>query len=223
MTDWPLVCCLLTTYNRTNLAVRTIEGVQQHLIYPKERLAWHIADDGSNEQHSGLLKRLCGSDTSYTNSERRGVGRSMNLAMETVLQRADYILWLEDDWELTRDFDLRPCVQLLAENEAVGMVRLGYISPGIGGDLISGAGHLWWRLHRGPTYTFTGHASLRHKRFCKVYGNYQEGLTPGETELWYCGKFNGTPGPEIVVPAFTGEWGAFGHIGGESLKDVHPE
>lgn len=223
MTDWPLVVALLITYKRTNLAVRTIEGVQNNLVYPKDRLSWHVADDGSPAEHKDLLLRLCGEGTSYTNAERKGVGRSMNLGMQAALQRADYILWLEDDWELTQQFDLRPCVQLLEESQDLGMVRLGYISPGISGKLVSGAGRLWWRLQKGETYTFTGHASLRHKRFCQVYGAYHEGLTAGETELWYCGKVNGTIGPDVVVPAFTGEWGAFGHIGGESLKDVRPE
>ena len=63
---------------------------------------------------------------------------------------------------------------------------------------------------------------LRHRRFIEAYQPYPEGLTPGETELWMCGRFNGVSGPDIALPMDTGQWGAFGHIGGESLNGVRP-
>jgi hypothetical protein len=223
LTDWPIVCVLLVTYKRTELAVRTVLGVRKYLQYPPERVIWHIADDGSSKEHIQAIQDAIGVGHGFTNAKRRGVGVSQNMGMDACLQRADYILWLEDDWELVAPFDLTPCVRVLAEREDIGMVRLGYISPGITGTLISGAGRLWWKLDKGPTYTFTGHAALRHRRFCEAYGHYTEWLAPGATELHYCGHFNGTPGPAVVVPAFTGEWGPFGHIGGESLKDVVPQ
>jgi hypothetical protein len=222
MTDWPIIAILLITYKRTELAQRTIRGVKQFLDYPKDKLVWHVADDGSSAQHVDTVLHTISVGAGYTNAERRGVGHSMNMGMDACLLRADYILWLEDDWELTAPFDLRPCVQLLTEREDVGMVRLGYISPGIRGELIGGAGRLWWRLDKGPTYTFTGHASLRHRRFCEAYGHYQEGLAAGETEIAMCTTVNNRIGPAVVVPAFTGEWGPFGHIGMESLKDLRP-
>ncbi len=218
--DWPAVVALLITYKRTELALRTVRAVKTNLDYP--RLSWHVADDGSDSAHVRAILAECGEGTTFSNADRRGVGRSMNLGMAAALKRADYILWLEDDWELQKPFDLRPCVELLQERGDVGMVRLGYLSPGIWGELI-GAGRLWWKLSKGPTYTFTGHASLRHRRFCDAYGAYQEGLAPGETELWYCGTFNNRPGPSVAVPAWTGEWGAFAHIGTESLKNLRPE
>lgn len=217
---WPTVCALIVTYKRTECAVRTIQALRRNLIYPS--LVWHIADDGSPNGHLDALGEAIDGPYSVTNANRQGVGVSQNLGMDAALAKADFILWLEDDWELSAPFDLTPCVQLLMEDASIGMVRLGYISPGIQGELIPGAGRLWWRLKKGPTYTFTGHAALRHRRFCQAYGYYQAGLAPGATELHYCGTFNGREGPDIVVPAFTGEWGPFGHIGGDSLKDVQP-
>jgi hypothetical protein len=223
MTEWPLVVALLVTYKRTELALRTVRGVKAFLDYPRDRLAWHIADDGSPVEHVNALLAECGAGVTMTNAKRRGVGVSMNLGMAAALKRADYILWLEDDWELERPFDLRSCVKMLAETPDVGMVRLGYLSPGIWGEMIAGAGRLWWKLSKGSTYTFVGHASLRHRRFHDAYGAYPEGLAPGATELHACGWFNGHEGPTVAVPAWTGEWGPFAHIGGESLKDVQPE
>lgn len=217
----PTVCILLITYKRTECAVRTVQGIKGNLNYPN--LVWHIADDGSPNGHIDAILEAIDVPCSVTNAKRQGVGVSQNMGMDAALAKADYILWLEDDWELAGPFDLTPCVQLLQGDESLGMVRLGYISPGIQGELIPGAGRLWWRLRKGPTYTFTGHAALRHRRFCQAYGYYQAGLAPGATELQYCGHFTHTPGPDIVVPAFTGEWGPFGHIGGDSLKDTEPE
>jgi len=221
--DWPKVAILIITYKRTALAARTIQGVRDHLVYPNEKLHWHIADDGSSPAHISALRSLVDSYSyTTTNTNRRGVGASMNEGSIECLKHADYILWLEDDWELTQNFDLRSCVELLSTNDHIGMVRLGYISPGIVGRLVTGGGHLWWLLDKGPTYTFTGHASLRHRRFQDAYMPYREDLTPGETELNMCGMYNNKPGPGIVYPAYIGEFGPFGHIGGDSLKDMRP-
>lgn len=219
----PPIAVLLITYRRTEQALRTIAGARRNVQYPGA-FHWHIADDGSPQQHlDAIAEALEGQQVTWSNSKRQGVGRSMNLGMEECLKHSDYILWLEDDWECQQPFDLEPCQRLLHDDERLGMVRLGYISPGIQGHLIGAAGRLWWELRQGPTYTFTGHASLRHRRFCDAYGEYQVGLAPGATELDMCAKVNGKYGPAIVVPAFTGEWGAFAHIGAESLADVNPD
>lgn len=221
MTDWPKVAVLLITYARTHEAIRTILGVKQRLHYPGA-LQWIIADDGSDREHLHALYQAIGEEVPTWYGQRQGVGVSMNHGQVMAWKAADYILWLEDDWELEQPFDLSPCIQLLQEQADLGMVRLGYISPGVWGQLISGAGRLWWKLSKGPTYTFTGHASLRARRFFDAYGPYAEDLAPGETELYMCGTFNNRPGPDVVIPAFTGEWGPFAHIGGRSLKDIRP-
>jgi len=221
--EWPLVCVMIVTYRRTALAVRTVEGVKRFLGYPEESLIWHIADDGSPPEHVAAIQEAIGGTASVSNASRQGVGASMNLGMASAWNRnAEHILWLEDDWELREPFDLRVCVKALEERPDVGQIRLAYISPGIWGELIAAAGRLWWKLSKGPTYTHVGHASLRSKAFCIAYGPYAEGLAPGETELWMCTRVNNHDGPTVMLPAWTGEWGPFAHIGGESLNAVRP-
>lgn len=216
MTEFPPVIVLIITYERTALAVQTIRSVKERLDYPN--FGFHVADDGSRPGHVDRLLAEIGPNysVSVSNSERRGVGANMNSGMAACLRRADFILWLEDDWVIPREMrlDLRPCVNLLGENKSVGMVRLGRLSAGLAGTTISGAGKIWWELVKGrDTYVFSGNAALRHRRFCAAYGPYQEGLRPGETELWMCNRFNTATGPSIVWPAWLTPEQTFMHIG----------
>ena len=105
-------------------------------------------------------------------------------------------------------------MRLLEEDERIGMVRLGRLSGGIKAETIGGADKVWWLLEKGSdTYVFSGNAALRHRRFFEAYGPYPSGLHPGQTELWYCGKFNETSGPAIVWPAWLNTEETFQHIG----------
>jgi hypothetical protein len=219
---------LLITYMRTEYAIRTIRGLQK-LAYPAEDLYFHIADDGSGFQHVKVLldaiHEFCPNKVTISDAKRSGVGKSMNLGQQALFSKLDLVLWLEDDWELVHEYDIKPAIELLKTDSDIGMIRLGYISPGIKGELIKGADRLWWKLEKSLTYTYTfsGHASLRHKRFYEAYGKYSTVLAPGATELNMCGVFNSTKGPTVAIPVDGGAWGHFAHIGTESFKDVIPQ
>lgn len=214
MADWPPVIVLIITYKRLLLALETIRSVKAMVDYPN--IGFHVADDGSGGDYVNRLCQEIGGtyNITVTDAQRGGVGKNMNLGIHACLDQADLWLHLEDDWVLRQPLDLRSCVQLLVENQGVGMVRLGRLTAGLQGQVISGAGKLWWLLRRAAdTYTFSGNASLRHRKFQAAYGDYREGLTPGQTELWYCGNFNGREGPGIIHPAWLGDGQMFHHIG----------
>lgn len=216
MNEYPPVIALIITYERTNLAVETVRSIKERLEYPN--IGFHIADDGSKPGHVERILEEIGPtySVSKSNTARRGVGANMNAGMHHALLRGDFILWLEDDWVLPKGarLDLRPCVDIMTENASVGMVRLGRLSAGLHGETIGAAGRVWWSLARNKnTYVFSGNAALRHRRFCEAYGPYQEGLRPGETELWMCNRFNTTNGPGIVWPAWLTPEQTFQHIG----------
>lgn len=215
---YPPVIVMIITYRRLRLAVETIKSVKANLTYPN--IGFHIADDGSNtSDNPSYVQNLVdeiGPEYSITvsNAERGGVGKNMNLGIHAVLDRADLWLHLEDDWALRDKLDLLPCVQLLMEDETVGMVRLGRLSAGLQAQTFSCANKLWWRLKKNSnTYVFSGNAALRHRRFHSHYGPYKEGLMPGQTELVLCNKFNTTSGPDIVWPAWLNTEETFFHIG----------
>ena len=112
------------------------------------------------------------------------------------------------------------------ETTEIGMVRLGTLNLDIRGRTWAHGGLVYWKLDREPhipgTPVFTGHPSLRHRRYRDAYGEYPVGLTPGDTELAYAWQFRiGSPdAPGIVWPADMGSGTAWGHIGTVKTEDM---
>ncbi len=221
MTEFPPVILLLITYERTDVALETIKGIKARLSYPN--LGWHIADDGSNGDHIQKLANEIGPEFEISTSNTGGhsVGKSMNEGVARCLERADIWLHWEDDWVPNMDINLIPCVELLQQNEDVGMIRLGRLSAGLHGQVIVGGDRLWWLLDKTKDlWAWTGHAAMRHRRFHDAYGVYKEGLTPGKTELCFQDVFLHTGGPDIVWPAWL-RYDICDHIGdGYSFKEA---
>lgn len=214
----PKLAIMLVTYKRTEYAIRTVNALKHNLLMPYYDVTWHVADDGSLPEHRQALRDLLPQAT-MTDTMRRGAGASMNAGMNECLQRAKYILWVEDDWELSQPFNPTVCIELMEQHPDVGMVRLAYISPELNAHLVSGAGELWWRLHKGTQYVFSGGPSIRSAAFCAAYGQYAVGIGAGYTELDMCTKFSQKQGPDIVTPAWCTHQGIFAHIGTVSVKD----
>lgn len=224
MDQYPPVIALIITYRRLALALETIRSVKTMVRYPN--IGFHIADDGSGSEYISRLLEEIGPEYSVevTDAKRAGVGANMNLGIEAVLKRADLWLHLEDDWVLHQPLDLEGPVRLLMEDSSVGMVRLGRLSANLQAVSMAGADKLWWRLHKlCDPYVFSGNAALRHRRFHDAYGGYAVGLRPGETELNYCGHFDGTEGPSIVYPAWLSYLDTFQHIGDSQSFKYHME
>ena len=219
------VAVLLTTYNRTELALRTIRGILDYFQYPD----WFflMGDDGSEDGHLSRLVDACGEHfLDAYNSGHRGVGHNSNWGLRRAKELgAEIVLLLEDDWELRAPFDAIPHVNLLTNHSDIGMIRLGYLSYGPRGEIITREGKLWLKFRPYPEYQFTyaGHAHLLHSRFHDTIGYFSEGLAPGANELDFCGKVNRHPdAPAIVWCLDYGTWGPFAHIGSQSLADIEP-
>lgn len=229
MSTNPPVYIILTTYKREDCAVKTIQALKKNLIY--DNLGWFVVDDGSPEGYlERLLDEIGPSNGKFSyNSNRRGVGHGMNTALRSLWDMGvELILMMEDDWELENPLHLDAYVKTLMDYPENGMIRFGYLSYDLLGYSVSYEGELYWRLeNNGTTYRFTGHPSLRHKRFHDKNlggcGLYEEGLTPGMTELSMCGKSNTRTNSNILYPARCGLWGFFAHIGAEHLGNVEPE
>lgn len=226
---WPAVALLLLTYRRTGVAMQTMNSVVRNLLYSGP-LAWYIADDGSPAEHIAhlleareLMKDREGRavDLLGYHSERRGAGANWNAGWRAVHEDhgIDFVLWLEDDWELRAVLELDPYVKLLQEVEGVGFVRLGYMA--VGSDLrsVGHAGRHYMEYVRAADrsqYAYSGNPSLRHRRFWEAFGPYPEGKDPGETEVAYDWRVRSKiTGPEIWWPVDLGGWSVWGHTGQE--------
>jgi len=123
---------LLLTYNRLEYAKKTIFSTLEHLKF-NGILNIHVADDGSPDGYredlldsirEWVAKHKVDIDVTSSNSNRGGYGRNYNLASQVTHHISDYILVLEDDWELTRTLDADKLIEFMQESSVVGCLNL---------------------------------------------------------------------------------------------------
>jgi len=210
------VVVIFLTFQRTGYALRTIRAARERLKY--DNLLWYLADDGSAQGHiDACLDAMKGVNLIGQHTLPSGTyGANANKAWDAAHSLSSVTLWLEDDWELREDLEIAPLVSLLENHDNIGMVRMGYLQIRMRGAAEGYDGKLYLNLDRVPDApTFTGHPSLRHRRFRDAYGPYREGLRPGETELAYAESFYYKEGPGILWPLSMRDHGPWHHIGEE--------
>src|ERR1044072_5113586 len=186
------VCIMLLTYNRLEYAVRTLATTLSNIKGDYD-LYVHIASDGDgdeyiNELYSTVYRvgRQDVVEVDHTNSARAGYGVNYNLATQVVHNYADYVIPLEDDWELTRELDLDLFIGALDELGA-GCMRLGYLgfTQPLRGEFASSHGRVWLRLDPSSPepHVFAGHPSIESVAWERGVGPWPEGLEPGQTEF----------------------------------------
>lgn len=223
MTDKPNLAIVLVTYKRTELALRTIQGVASYLEWPLNKRAWFVNDDGSPQGHAEALCRKmteAGETLGFMNTHRFGggsynCGKGWNLALGNAHQFSDYVLLLEDDWELRNPLDISRYMLMLSEREDVGLLRLGTLAVGNTVEIVGHGGVHYLKYSRQQPYAYSGNPSIRHTRFTKAYGMFAEDKNPGDIELDLDWRFRTFEGPDIWRPAEINPWGAFAHIGTE--------
>lgn len=185
-----LTVCLLT-YDRFDYAERTLRSFFKHVNHDGP-LSVHIADDGSPEGYIADLMDvvieyrehgIVTGDISTSNSERGGYGKNYNLAAQSIHARTDYVLPLEDDWELVRDFDTRFYCKAAT---LWGCVRLGYLgyTQDIRGTVKRCEDHnvLVLDPDSPEPHVFAGHPRITTVTWERNVGEWPEGELPGQTE-----------------------------------------
>lgn len=186
-------------YSRTCL-----ENLLKRLKFAKGQLIWHIADDGSPEGHVEALVAICrshGIEPTLSNSNHRGYGANMNMATQVIHDLCDFVIPIEEDWELVREFDISDLVaalehsQLLNEPEDpdfIQCIRLGYLgwSNKVPGTLVQWAHQTFFKFDPNglETHVFAGHPRLESKAFEISVGAWPEGIRPGYTEMEVCNR-----------------------------------
>lgn len=153
----------------------------------------HIADDSSHQDHNSHIEPLLRTCEDYgvehvssTCSDAKGYGANYNAAMQVVHgSNSDYVLPLEDDWELVKDLNIEPILSVLDTGFA-GCVRLGYLgyTQPLAGMFFTYADKHWIRLDKlsPEPHVFAGHPRVETVAWEREVGPWQVGLTPGETE-----------------------------------------
>lgn len=184
------LCILLLTYDRFEYAERTLRNALEKIIWP-EPISVHIADDGSSEDYRRQLFDIAGGYTnvqgvSVTNSQQGGYGRNYNLALQIVHTYADFILSLEDDWELQRELDFSPLIAALQDGR-FGCIRMGYLgfTQPLKGEIIhvSNNTYFWPNNDTPEPHVWAGHPRLETREWQRSVGPWPEGYDPGTTEF----------------------------------------
>lgn len=179
-------------------AWRTARALARHLRTPLP-LRLHLADDGSEDPSylSDILavaNEAWQTDGAITNAERRGIGGSLNLALQHM--HDPYWLYVTDDWVLTEPLDLSPAVMLLERCPHYGMVRLGPTHPNLSCITRFSVDLGWW-LDIDPApggFAFATRPFLAHRRFTDCYGPFPENMDAYETERLYAERIARWPG-----------------------------
>lgn len=203
---------------RAEYALRAFDSLD--LLTASEPFWFHLADDGSDvsfrEQMMERARDEYGENTSVTNSEGRGYGASYNLASQITHQIADILLPLEDDWIVSREFDLDPFVKVLKDGH-FNCIRMGYI--GYTSTLRATFEYYDGRhyLALDPTsperHVFAGGPRLVTVEYEKKIGSWPEIESAGTTELEVAGNVEARRGVAWPVSDIRPSGDLFLHIG----------
>jgi hypothetical protein len=154
----------------------------------------HLADDGSDPKHITELQEICKSykvDYSMTNASRGGYGASYNLATQHCHYDAEYLLMLEDDWQLKHSLELDPLIKSLDDgkdnSDYLGCIRLGYLgwTQELRGRILKYGDMSYLRFDSDTSepHVWAGHPRLETVEFQRRMGPWTEGIDPGSTEF----------------------------------------
>lgn len=241
MNSLPKLSILFLTCNRTEFALLTLQSTMKNLLYPKDLVTFYIADDGSSPEHFKAVKECIESNgfgiIGYHNKKIRhegqedtyNAGLGWNLGLGICHQNTDYVLVLEDDWNLDEPFEITPYINLLRENEKVGLCSFRILSVEADVHTVGYNSEIYLRYDSTTQYAYSGNPHIRHARYTKHYGWFAEDRNPGLVELHQDDLYRyreiedgkmllreeNDGSPQIWRPYEINQWGAWKHIGSE--------
>ena len=210
---------------RAQGAVKCLEAFIERLRAPEDiRLC--IADDGSGyidliDNMLIMAEQAWHTHSLYTTVDRRGIGGSLNKALQAVPD-SDHIMYTTDDWKLTRVLDVTQAMQLL--NEGYDYVRIGPTHPNLNCITRFTVGIGWWlHISNGYGYCFATRPFIAKRRFFDLVGPFDESLNAYETERLYTERVNRVREPialaQMGTISLAGPWE---HIGGFEVGTINP-
>lgn len=118
-----------------------------------------------------------------------GYGANYNRATMIVHEEAEVILPLEDDWELTREFDITRYADFLMRQDIIDCIRLGYIGytqklrSEFVYDEVMREHFLLFDPDSSEPHVWSGNPRLETRERQRRVGLWPEDLNPGATEF----------------------------------------
>lgn len=215
---------VLLTYNRLEYAQTTLVSTLANLKTGEE-LFLHIASDGDSEDYLSNLRGLAEhylepDHITVSNVNRLGYGASYNAATQVVhsLPNVEFVLPLEDDWDLRRTLDIEPILQVLRDR-VFGCVRMGYIgyTQQLRCSFVSHTNYHWLALdsESPEPHVFAGHPRIETVAWQRSVGPWPQGLQPGQTEWEVAHRKEARQQVAWPISLIKPEGDAFVHIGAE--------
>ncbi len=185
----PLISVAIATWNRTGYLYHTINCIRKYTTYPNIEII--VSDDGSEDV--SVLKRVCKKldvDQLILN-EHGGMGANFNAAVRAC--KGDYILHLEDDWELmpTCGDYIQECLAAFDKHETLGMIRLQHWRDcNIDQIFTTDRLPILTLKPAGMIYVYSSSPHIKRISFHEKVGYFEEGRTAGDTETIMAEVFN---------------------------------
>ncbi len=249
--SFPPVSIMMTTWNRTTLAVKCLKALVENIEYPRHKLYWVLADDGSEPGHveacidaltsSGISIERVYVTRNYRIGEGAKFGHAVNLnnGLREAFRHSDIVLRTEDDLLPSQKIPVFKFAKILENNQNVAGIKLGHAAdvvrklPWKGDPENFMEDASYWNV-----FIFNHIAMICHKRVYDILGMYDEKLSGAEVEKdigkRFMGRFrNRTPEQEynmkVLSPIMPGDdsnknaikWFYFTHIGMDSVSGHH--
>lgn len=213
---------------RSLYAMKAAEALVK--LKASEDLHLHIAHDGSGIPHQEMLRAVgeqqFGDRVTVSDVHGAGYGASYNEALRHVHQLADLVLPLEDDWQLTREFDLDPLAEALRYG-IFGCIRMGYIgwTQDLRAKFVGHAGLTYLALDPDSPepHVFSGGPRLETVEFENQVGPWIEHLDAGTTEFEVAHRREARLGVAWPVDLIYPRGDLWAHVGTEKALQASVE
>lgn len=209
--DFPQVSVLIVTYDRPVEIRRTVYALLKHIKYPRDKLLWHICDDGTPGLYLDNIKReFKFLRFTATVTDRKGFGANVNKGFMFCLDKSDYVFAIEDDRPPKKTFDLERAVAVLSSTEDNHRPEAATRRKPIGCCRLDGISGHWFHLelrdaktemgtipylrvlHSSPHLNvYSNRPAIYHRRYRDYYGILPEGYGLADTETIYAHNVKG--------------------------------
>ena len=213
---------IIPTFNRALMVKRTIELLQENLIYDRGDTYYLVGVDG-NDATPEVLRGI--KNVKLMQGPRQGLGANLNAlinAADTTL-----LMQMDDDHHLVQPLDINEHAWHILNFPEFGWIRLmfGRCTGFEGYYHFTARLHgKYWRLLPGTTepYLPSNRPHLKKKQFhSEAYGYYTPGLKLGATEVDFCRHFSEYhvegETPDVFIPMYPPPETTWQHVG-ESLQ-----